>query len=395
MTLQFTVDGVTVDTLTEVFNRLAQEYRDIYGQDINLDPDSPDGQRVGIEAKAIADVQAFALALYNSLDPDLARGVGLDRIIKFCGITRRPATRSTWDIVVTTSQALTLDAGYAILDDLGQEWFLLQSADLVAGANTVTFRARDFGAVENTAGAQLEQATVVLGVSSLQALVDPTVGVSEETDGELRQRRNRSLQNPSYSTTGGLYARLANTAGVLDAQVYEDDTDTYDAVRDIEAHTVWAIVEGGTVEDIAETIAKNKTGGTRLKGDVTQVYSETRIRPDGSTFVVPHTMRFDRPTDVPLYINVTATRKNPSDPVDVALIALRLAAFDFYIGDDAVASELYDPAYGGDGEPNFYLTDLRISDDDSTYTAGRLTSALDGKFSISSANVTVTEVTPP
>lgn len=393
MTLAFTQDGVTIDSLDEIITQFEIGYKSIYGQDISLAQDTPDGQRVGIEAKQVADLQAFCLNLYNSLDPDLARGVGLDRILKIAGITRRPATRSVWDIEVTTDRSLTLTQGYTILDDIGQSWFIPSDVSLSTGATTVTFRSLDFGSVNNTSGAELNQATIVLGVTGLSAIVDPVAGVDEENDVQLRQRRNRSLQNPSYSTVGGMFARLANTPGVLDVQVYENDQDTYDAVRDITAHTIWVVIEGGTQENIAETMAKNKTSGTTMKGSEVQVYNEERIRPDGSTFIVPHTMLFDRPTTVELYVNITATRKTSGDPVDLVLIAQRLAAVNFYIGEEAVASELYESAYG-DIEPNFFLTDLEISDDDITYTDEQLTSALDGKFNIDTVNVTVTEVIP-
>lgn len=392
MTIQFTPEGVVGDNLATIISRLSAEYKAIYGQDINVDQDSPDGQRIGIEAKARADMQAFCLEVYNSMDPDLARSVGLDRISKIAGITRRPATRSTWDITVTTSRPLTLDEGYEITDDLGQGWFVPSAVTLATGSTVVTFRAVDFGAVSNSAGATFTQATVVLGVTGFNAAVAPVVGADEESDGQYRIRRNKSVQNPSYSTVGGLYARLANTPGVLDAQVYENDTDTYDAVRDMAPHSIWAVVEGGTVEDIAETIALNKTAGTAQKGAQTQVYNETRIRPNGSTFVVPHTVLFDRPVIVNLYINVTATRKNAAEPIDQALIKLLLEQVVFAIGEEAVASELYDPAYVEN--PNYFLTDLQISDDDSTYTDERLTSAINGKFVIVAANITVTEVTP-
>lgn len=395
MTFQFTPDGLQIDTLDEIINRVEAAYKAIYGQDISVAQDSPDGQRIGIEAKARADMQAFALDLYNSLDPDLARNVNLDRILKICGITRRPATRSVWDIEVTTDRALTLEEDYTILDDLGQSWFIPQSVALPAGTTTVTFRALDFGAVSNTAGAELKQATVALGVTALQALVNPVVGVAEETDVELRQRRNRSLQNPSYSTTGGMFARLANTPGVLDVQVYENDTKIDDPITGIDANTLWAVVQGGTQEDISETIAKNKTGGTGLRGSEIQVYNEERTRPNGTMFVVPHIIKFDRPVLSNLYITVSATRKVSGDPVDTVLIAQRLAAKDYAIGEEAVASELYEEGYGDLVDPNFFLTDLLISDDNVTFTDEQLTSALDGKFIIDVANVTVTEITPP
>jgi hypothetical protein len=47
---EFTVDGISVQTYQEIYDELAASYRLIYGDDINLDADSPDGQRVAIEA---------------------------------------------------------------------------------------------------------------------------------------------------------------------------------------------------------------------------------------------------------------------------------------------------------------------------------------------------------
>ena len=47
--------GVTVQTLDDVIDELSDGYRAIYGQDINIAPDTPDGQRIGLEAQARKD----------------------------------------------------------------------------------------------------------------------------------------------------------------------------------------------------------------------------------------------------------------------------------------------------------------------------------------------------
>ena len=105
---RFTPNGIEVQTFDEIYQELADGYREIYGNDINLDPDSPDGQRVAIEAQARLDVQSFGSLLYNQLDPAFALGQALNSIIKFSGITRRPATRSQVDVEVTTTRPGTL-----------------------------------------------------------------------------------------------------------------------------------------------------------------------------------------------------------------------------------------------------------------------------------------------
>jgi len=390
---EFTNQGVSIQTFEEVFDELAQGYRDIYGQDINLSQESPDGQRVGIEARARLDMQQFCLALANSFDPDFANGQGLNKISKLAGIFPRPGTRSQWDLVVTVDRSLTLSSGYTIEDELGQEWIVPEAVELVSGENTVTFRAAEFGEVSGTTGAEFEEVTFVRGVTGLRADVDATPGREEETVEEFRQRRARSLENPAYSTVGALFAKLANLPGVTDLVVYENDQPTDDPVTGIEANTVWAIVENGTVDNIVETLVKQRTSGCRTKGEIEGTYTEILIRPNGDEFFMVHTMRFDRPTYVQLHVRLTVTRKVSDEPVDLDLIRQQIASRELVIGESLQAGELYENAYGaGEG---YIVTDMEISDDDgSTWTDGKLQPALDEKYQIAVENIDITEVIP-
>lgn len=389
---EFTTSGIDVQTFNEIYDELAAEYRAIYGADINLDPDSPDGQRVGIEAKARLDLQSFALALYNQLDPNLSSGEFLNKLIKLSGITRRPAVRSQVDVSVTTDRALTLPAGWSVADTLGQSW-ALGSPVVIASASTVTVTlfAADFGPIEAEIATVVEPETVVIGVTAVTNPAAATVGQDEETDAQLRIRRNRSLANPATSTLGGLFSALGNVSSVTDLQVYENSTQFEDVVRDIAPHTIWAVIDGGAVDDIAETLAKNKTGGAGLKGAVEGTYTESVPLTNDPTFSITHVMAFDRPTAKDLYVRMDVTRKVSASPVDSAAIASALSALPFRIAESGIASGLYSTVYGaGD---NFIATDLEISDDGSTWTDGRILAGADGKFSIDAGNVTVTDIT--
>ena len=382
--------GIQIQSLEEIFAELVAAYRAIYGEDINLEQESPDGQRVGIEAKARHDMQVFGLLVANNFDPDFARGLSQAKIAKLSGIFPRPATRSTWDLSVTVTRDLTLPVGYSIADDLGQVWELPAAVDVFVGANPITFTASEFGSVTGLAGATFTQVTVVLGVSSFTASVNATTGIDEETDEEFAQRRTRSLENPGFSTTGSLMAQLLNTAGVTDAIVYDNDTDVYDALLDLDAHSIWPVVEGGTIDDIMQQLLFKKTGGTGIKGAIEADIPETLTRPDGSTFIVTQKRRFDRPVDVPVYVNVTATRKDPAEPIDLALIKQRIAEYRFYIGTALHAGFLYGPGYtAGD---NFILSAMEVSDDNIAFTDGAIAPAAGEKFSLVVANIDVTEV---
>lgn len=387
---EFTPNGITVQTYQEIFDELAGGYREIYGQDINLNPDSPDGQRVAIEAQARLDLQSYGAYLYTQLDPDTAMGIALNTIIKLCGITRGPATRSQVDVEITTDRPLTLTDDYTVEDDLGQAWVTQEAVSLEAGTTTVTLFAENFGAIETDAGAVTEPVTVVLGVTDITNPAAATVGTDEETDEELRIRRNKSLITPATSSRGGIYTGVGNVRNVTDLVVYENDQDTTDSDLDMPPHSVWAVVEGGAVGDIAEAITKTKPAGPVLKGAVEGIWIEELTNPDGTSFFYTHTMLFDRPTAVDLHVRLTVTRKDSGQPIDLEALKNAIATKTFSVGENQQAGDLYYYAYQGGN--TFIATDLEVSDDGSTWTDGLLISGYDGKLQLETTNITITEV---
>ncbi len=387
---EFTNNGITIQTLAEIRQELETAYKDIYGYDIDLSQNTPDGQRVGIEAKARQDLQSFAISLYNSLDANLAEGVSLDKISKICGIVRIAATQSTWTLTVTTDRNLTLETGYTVKDNNNIEWITKSDHTLTTGANSVSFFSKNYGAFSGTAGATFTQSTVILGITAISAAGNATVGRVGETDKDFRVRRNKSLEKPSKSTLGELFAELANLSGVTDIVVYENDEDTQDTVRNISPHTIWCVIEGGEDAKIAEVMAKTKTGGANTQGATIGTFVETITKPQGGTFVINHKMNFDRPTSTAAHIRMNAKRKDATVPIDIDGIKNELVKLKYTIGQSIIASELYDTAYKGG--TTFILKDLEVSSNGTTWTEEQITPALSAKFTLSTANITVTEV---
>jgi len=389
MTLLLDENGLQIQTYQEIFDELVAEYQSIYGVDINVDPNSPDGQRIGIEVKARLDLQTLALDIYNQMDPDKATGEFLNKLIKLAGISRSAPTRSQVDVEITADRNVTIPVGYAVQDDLGQLWVTDSPVALVPGVNATTLFAENFGDVAADADTVTTPATIILGVVSVTNPLAATAGRDEETDIELRVRRAASVTSPITSSTAGLFTALANLEGVTDVAIYENDTDTLDAVLNLAAHSIWCVVEGGDIPDIIEQIARNKTGGTGIKGSVTGTYTETLDLPAGGTFDLVHELAFDRPTVIPLYVNLTVEGIGAA-VVDTVGIQNALAVIDWRIAENAIASELYATVYSV--ADNFTATLLEISDDDITYTDGLLSPAADEKFSIAVADVTITVI---
>ncbi|HEN3471984.1 TPA: baseplate J/gp47 family protein [Yersinia enterocolitica] len=392
MALQFNNNGLEIDTFRDLFQTLSDAYKGIYGQDIDLDQESPDGQRVAIEAQARTDIEASLQWLYSQMDPDFNTGDMQQIIAKLHGLYLRPGFRSQRDLNVATDRPVFLYSGYKIRDQSNQVWFVRQNVTIPAGTTTVTFFAQDFGKVTGLIADTFTQLTPELGVLSITADAVAVVGRDEETPEEFRQRRNRSLENPATGSTGAIFAKVAQLPGVTDLNIGENDTKVDNPVTGIPANSIWLVVEGGAVSDIVEVMIKQKGGGTGVKGEVTGRYIETLVRPDGSTLPIAHDMQFDRPIYIPLHISLTARRKVTNDPVDVETLKQALANRIMHIGEDVDANELYADGYGV-ARVNYVLTNMKISADGIVFTDAELSPGFQGKFTLDVANIVVDEVT--
>jgi uncharacterized phage protein gp47/JayE len=391
MALQFNDNGLEIDTFRDLFQSLSDSYKGIYGQDIDLDQESPDGQRVAIEAQARTDIEAALQWLYSQMDPDFNTGDMQQIIAKLHGLYLRPGSRSQRDLKVTVDRPVLLYSGYKIRDQSNQVWFISQDVTIAAGTTTVTFFAQSFGKVTGLITDTFTQLTPEPGVLSIISETEAVVGRDEETSEEFRQRRNRSLENPATGSTGAIFAKVANIAGVTDLNIDENDTKADDSITGIPANSIWLVVEGGAISEIVEVMVKQKGGGTGTKGSVTGRYIETLVRPDGSTLQIAHDMQLDRPIYKPLHIQLKAKRKKTNDPVDIDSLKTALAARIMHVGESIDANEFYENGYGV-SRINFTLTDLQISDDGLTFTDGELSPGFQGKFTIDKENIYIDEV---
>lgn len=404
MPLIFDENGLQIQTLPEVTEQLVTDYQSIYGADIDLSSATPDGQRVGIEAKLAQDFQQGLLALWNSFDPDLAQGEQLIKIAKLSGTFPRAAVKSTWVVTVTADRAVTLASGYQIQDGLGQTWSTTAETVIAGSGDTdITFTADRWGAVQPDAG-DPTAVTVILGVTAF-ASGTVTVGVEAETDAEFRARRQASLANPAYSVVGALAAKLGGLGGVTQVRIYENDTDapvTYDAGEawefDLPAHSLWVVLLGGTTADIAEVIAKQKTMGCALyssgtETEVTTTVTETIDLPSGETFEVVHSVAFDRPAEHAMTMQIVATDLTGAELSATAKTLLKeaMVAYSFKIGTGVSAGEFY--ALGYAALPSqVVLVDIAIAD--GAPCAGICFPGTGRIFTLDAADITILAAVP-
>ena len=321
--------GLTISTVTEIVANLTAALQAVYGADINVDSDSPDGQAINIFSQVIIDMLELLAYVYNSFDVDSASGVLLDQRIAMNGIPRIAGTFTFVNVVVTTDRALTLPGldsainditgtGYTAADGSGNNFILAATATLSgAGAHTLAFRSQNLGRVDVLPNTITNPVSIVLGVTTLNNPTGvTTLGIDEETDSQFKARRALSFALQATGPADAVQAALLQVTGVTDAKVDENDSGT--TVAGVAAHSIWCIVEGGDPIAIAQAIYAKKSGGCGMTGGVTQEIT----RPNGGTF----TAKFDRPAYTNIYVKFTVSPKTVGVVIDQAYIKAALVA---------------------------------------------------------------------
>lgn len=293
-----TENGIQAPSYAEILEYFQSQARNIFGQDVNIDADTQDGQLIAIFALALSDVNAQAIATYNQFNPNTAVGVGLDSAVKTNGITRHTATNSTVDLVLIGQAGTVITNGVAT-DDNENRWLLPEQVVIpVSGEITVTATAEEVGAIEASPNTITQIGTPTLGWQSVNNPTQATVGVAVETDAELRQRQSRSTELPSVSLWEGIIGSLLNLPGVIRVSGVKNDEDD-PSPEGVPGHTIAMIVDGGEVDEIGETIFLKKGEGVGTYGSVQTTYIDT--------YGFPNVIKFSRPTIVNAYVTLTIT----------------------------------------------------------------------------------------
>jgi uncharacterized phage protein gp47/JayE len=292
-----------------------------FGAAIDLSAASPDGQIIGSLTGILTDIEQLAETEYLARSPAGARGTGLSRLVQLNGIARKQAQFSTAPVTLGGTPGTVIPAGSLVGSptDPTKPTFATTGTspadDLtVGGGGTVTgqIQCSVAGPVTLPTGA-LQILTVISGWTTAVTTADAAPGIQVEADPALRARRAASVAMPSQALSDGLQAALLNLPGVTDAVVYLNNTGATDS-KGLPAHSVNAIVLGGSAADISNAIWLKSSMG------VTKVGAQSLVVADAQGN--PQLMKWDVPTDLDAYITIKLDRT----PTNIAYIQAQFGA---------------------------------------------------------------------
>lgn len=382
--------GLITNTQAEWITYFSNAYKSIYGSDINLDQDSPDGQMMMIYIQALIDMTDLLTQIYNQFDPDYAIGNVLDQRVAINGIQRQAGTHTVTNITLVVTKEINLYgtdqsvfSAYTVADNQGNQWQLLTSVVIASpGTYVYAFEAVEPGAILSVPNTITTPVSIVLGVDSINNPTTYTsLGINEESDAELRIRRQKSVSLSSQGYLSGLLAALENISGMSSAFVYENVTGSTDG-DGIPSHSIWVIVSGTALSAaIANAIYSKRNAGCGMKGS--QSYNITQA--DGSNFVI----RWDNVTAEDLFIKFTATSLDGTTAPNIA--AIRSQLVDLFVPGVYEKVNINDLATQVQNiDNNTLVTNSGFSlSSGGAYTTTLTPSAKNKQFAVSSANIII------
>lgn len=181
-------------------NKIAKA-KELFGEDIDTSENTPLGKFIRINAYDLADAEEEAEYIYYSIFPNTARGVSLDRLCVFVGISRNPATAAKYKVTVTGESGKTVPIGFVVGSTSGVTFYNIADTKIIDGECEITVYCTATGTDGNIEPSLITQIinpvsyiTSVLGTELIES------GEDDETDYSLRKRFEEAREGTGACT---------------------------------------------------------------------------------------------------------------------------------------------------------------------------------------------------
>ena len=296
-------NGTIVSDTSEIKTEVETEWKGVSGEDSTVDASSFEGRLIDMFTTERIGVARNNTLVANQLNPNMATDVFLDSHLANIGSKRDGAEQSTVECVLTGVPGTIIPSGLFAQDtsDNKYNWTLVDETTIgVDGTVTASFRSVQYGAIPAEIGTITKIVSGVVGWETITNNAIASEGKLVQTDVSARSQRTTELGANSRSVSYSVIAAVSALEGVNGVQFRENFTSsdqTIDSVFLVEKSS-WLCVDGGVTSEIAEAYYNNQYAAD-FNGDVESVYTVPKSEQE-------ITVKFDRPTDVPLECRVTA-----------------------------------------------------------------------------------------
>lgn len=332
--------------LEEILADKTAEFKTVFGDNLNTSPESPDGQIIGTTSASDSELWEIAEGSYNAFNPSAATGVTLSNLVQINGITRQEAVPSTVILTLVGVDGTVVPVGSIVSTSDNTVSFTTDVEVTIPVSTTITVNATATvtGPVPAVAGTVTNIDNPITGWTSVTNLLDAVLGDNEESDPELRARRERSVSKPAKGILETIIAEVLGVDGVQEAFIFENTTLVTDVVNGTPGKSFQVVVLGGLDTAIAQAIFDEKPIGIEPFG--------TTLIPIVDSEGTSHDIGLTRPATIDIYVivNLVTSASYPVDGADTIKQnivdyagGILVQGRGFGVDDDIIQTELYTP----------------------------------------------------
>lgn len=303
--------GTIVPDTADILTQVQDEYKTVFGADLIVTPDTPQGVLITVETLARATVADNNAAIANQINPNLAGGVFLDAILALTGSQRTTSTYTIVSCNLTGVSGTIIPQGSLAQDTLGNQYASQAAVTLAAGmpgTATVNFVSLVPGPITVSPSTLIHIMSSVLGWETItNPAAQSVIGSATQSDLSAKVFRINTLFAQGSSLAGAITSALYAVPGVSSLSFLENIAPTTQVISGVTmiGHSIYTCVNGGTDIDIANALVAKKSGGAAYNNGASSM-------PVTETITVPFSNQimnilFDRPDPIPVLVKVTAS----------------------------------------------------------------------------------------
>lgn len=318
---------ITTDT-SVIQTEVQQEYKNAFGDNLNTDPNTPQGILITTETAARTAVADNNAAIANQINPNLSGGIFLDALLALTGSYRIPGSPSLVYATIAGVAGTVIPAGSQASETTNGAVFETTQQVVIPGEGilyNVEFQSVVYGAIPCAAGDLTQIVSSILGWETVTNPDAAVAGTAEQSDTSARNLRQVTLAAQGMGLAEAIISALYLTPGVTSLTFQENTESTTQVINGVTMvpHSLYTCVAGtASALDIATTLTNKKSGGCAYNNGLgIQIQQPVTNQFSGQTI----TVLFDEPSIVNVEIQVTVTTlstvQDPTTAVQDAILA--------------------------------------------------------------------------
>ena len=353
-------------TYDEILTDKIQKAKNLFGEDINTEENTPLGKFIRINAYDEALLSEEMELVYYSIFPNTATGVSLDRLCVFAGISRNPATAARFKVTVKGTDRTTVPMGFLVGTESGITYY--NNNDVIISGDTAILEVdcTENGEIGNVAPQDITQIiNPAVNVEEIESVELVYRGEEIESDYALRKRFETARNGLGACNEPSIIAAIMRIPTVESVGIITNESD--ETVNGRPPHSFECYVAGGENyhQQIAEAIFEKKPIGIKTAGNVSQRITDATGN--------PYTVYFSHTANIDVYVSIQV-KANSQFEGESGTIEIQNNISNYIdnlgVGGAVILSALYGEIHKVAGVEE--VTSLKLSTDGSTWSTSNI-----------------------